>query len=284
MTPLSSLCLNNVDVELLDRYAQNPRGSILLVAEKGFGKTTLAMTLSTMITGSHEGEYVHSVLTSDSGSISIEAIKNVREFFKLKTLVASQKRIVVIETVESMTHEAQNALLKILEEPPINCFFILVSHDSSQVLPTIVSRVQRIMIRRPTEEQLATYFSKNFAAQDVTSAISLSGRLPASVHSILSKESNFVADAIHSSKLFLGLTPYERLVGLNDFARDKVQFEQLLSGLEKVIHAMISVHVLKGQSTQLAGWKARLKKLNAVKEKVDTVSIKTLYSTLSFLK
>jgi len=62
-------------------------------------------------------------------------------------------RIIIIDYAERMTHQAQNAFLKLLEEPGKNIYFILVSHSVSKLLPTILSRTENLDIKLITTEQ-----------------------------------------------------------------------------------------------------------------------------------
>src|SRR3989344_5445821 len=74
------------------------------------------------------------------GHISIEQIRDLKKHIYQKPI--SQKvKFILIETAERLTVEAQNALLKILEEPPKGTIIILEAKEKSQLLPTIVSRV-----------------------------------------------------------------------------------------------------------------------------------------------
>jgi DNA polymerase-3 subunit delta' len=59
-------------------------------------------------------------------------------------------RVVVVEPAEAMNHSAQNALLKILEEPPSSVYFILVSSQWRRLLPTIRSRCRTMALPRPS--------------------------------------------------------------------------------------------------------------------------------------
>jgi DNA polymerase III delta prime subunit len=76
-------------------------------------------------------------------SIGIEAVKLIQKkiFFKP---VRSSKKIVVIEDAQLLTPEAQNALLKVLEEPPANTIIIVGTETKETLLPTILSRCQLI--------------------------------------------------------------------------------------------------------------------------------------------
>ena len=76
-------------------------------------------------------------------SIGIEAVKLIQKKIYFKP-VKSSKKIVVIEDAQLLTPEAQNALLKVLEEPPANTIIIVGSETKETLLATILSRCQLI--------------------------------------------------------------------------------------------------------------------------------------------
>ena len=73
-------------------------------------------------------------------------VKQVRKLAGLFAVAPSMSpwRAVVIDSVDDMEAEAANALLKMLEEPPPNSIFFLVSHSPGRLLPTIRSRCRRL--------------------------------------------------------------------------------------------------------------------------------------------
>lgn len=76
-------------------------------------------------------------------NISVDQIRELGEFLSL-TAALSPWRVVVINTVDDLETSGANALLKILEEPPPNTLFFLVSHAPGRLLPTIRSRCRRL--------------------------------------------------------------------------------------------------------------------------------------------
>ncbi len=70
----------------------------------------------------------------------LEEVRSVATFFRKTASVDGGWRIAVIDDADAMTWAAQNALLKILEEPPARSILILVSHRLGAMLPTILSR------------------------------------------------------------------------------------------------------------------------------------------------
>jgi len=76
-------------------------------------------------------------------NISVDQVRGLGEFLTL-TPAFSPWRVAVIDTVDELEGAAANALLKILEEPPANTIFFLVSHAPGRLLPTIRSRCRRL--------------------------------------------------------------------------------------------------------------------------------------------
>lgn len=81
-------------------------------------------------------------LTSET-SIGIEEIRNLEHFLQLKPYKEKRKTVFIAEA-QKLTEEAQNSLLKTLEEPPANSLIILSVPDLELLLPTIISRCEII--------------------------------------------------------------------------------------------------------------------------------------------
>lgn len=79
----------------------------------------------------------------ENGSIGIDAVREIRNFLWQKPNV-SARRTLIIDEAELLTTEAQNALLKITEEPPESSLLILVTSDIESILPTISSRLPKL--------------------------------------------------------------------------------------------------------------------------------------------
>ncbi len=75
------------------------------------------------------------------GEIAVDDVRAAQKFLT-RTATDGGWRIVIVDPVDEMNRNAANALLKSLEEPPAKCLFLLVSHVSGTVLPTIRSRCQ----------------------------------------------------------------------------------------------------------------------------------------------
>jgi|GEM_PF-313126 len=75
--------------------------------------------------------------------LKVEAIREVEPFLR-KTASEGGWRVVIVEDADTMNRNAQNAILKILEEPPANVLIILIAHRPGMLIPTIHSRSRRI--------------------------------------------------------------------------------------------------------------------------------------------
>ncbi len=74
-------------------------------------------------------------------NIKVDQVRGLQVLFNLQSSI-SQYRVVVIDAVDDLERGSANALLKNLEEPSRNTFFLLVSHTPERLLPTIRSRCQ----------------------------------------------------------------------------------------------------------------------------------------------
>lgn len=97
------------------------------------------------------------LLISPQGTqIKTEQAKTIHEFLSLRSV--SKNRVVVIDEAEKLNTQAANSLLKILEEPPADTYFIFIAENQNQMLSTIRSRVQIKRFGSLTTEELKSHF------------------------------------------------------------------------------------------------------------------------------
>lgn len=92
--------------------------------------------------------------------IKIDAVRDIIEQVQL-TSVRGGRRVVLVHPAESMNIQAANGLLKILEEPPADVVFILVSHARDKLLPTIKSRCRQMVLPAPAREDALAYLQNS---------------------------------------------------------------------------------------------------------------------------
>jgi DNA polymerase-3 subunit delta' len=91
------------------------------------------------------------IINKDNDNITIDEIRDLINFAHL-TSIESTQRIAIIDCADNMNINASNALLKLLEEPPRNFIFFLISHSPHKLLPTIRSRCALLRINTPVKE------------------------------------------------------------------------------------------------------------------------------------
>jgi DNA polymerase-3 subunit delta' len=159
----------------------------LLAGPRGVGKAHFARAAATMILASSAGpefelaglespedhpiakliaagshpdmRWVERVENPKTGNlnrnITVDQVRALGEFLGL-TAGLSPWRAVVIDSVDELEKSAANALLKMLEEPPANTVFFLVSHAPGRLLPTIRSRCHRLQFEALDDDAMAS--------------------------------------------------------------------------------------------------------------------------------
>ena len=106
---------------------------------------------------------------------SVAEIKELLDDCYLKP-VENDRKLFVLDRVQDMLAPAQNKLLKILEEPPANVYFLLGATNELSVLTTVRSRTKRLELFSFPEEEIAAYLRKKYPFRsDVREIAALSG-------------------------------------------------------------------------------------------------------------
>lgn len=152
--------------------------AFLIGGPLGSGKSVLATEIAAAVNCERKNDFAHSLpcrkcescrrifegnypdvkilsRTKDRATLGVEAVKDFREDMFLSS-TESDYKIYIIDDAESMTPEAQNALLKVLEEPPKSVMIILLAKECDRILTTIKSRAQYISMSRFDDERLAS--------------------------------------------------------------------------------------------------------------------------------
>jgi DNA polymerase-3 subunit delta' len=87
--------------------------------------------------------------------VDVEEVRRIPPFMRMTAGRQGGWRIVIVDDADTMTRSAQNAILKILEEPPQRALLILVAHRPGNLIPTIRSRARFITMQPPPEDVFA---------------------------------------------------------------------------------------------------------------------------------
>lgn len=148
---LADVIGNEPTVKALDKMLGSPTRphAILIKGPSGCGKTTLARILALAF-----GSDVHSMFEYNAANTNgIATIRSIAAEVGLSTLGGKPKTYIIDECHE-MTGPAQEALLKVLEEPPVHCYFILCTTEPANLIETIRNRCTPYEVSRLGESYI----------------------------------------------------------------------------------------------------------------------------------
>ncbi|NCU38585.1 AAA family ATPase [Candidatus Saccharibacteria bacterium] len=210
-----------------------PQG-ILLHGEQGIGLNTIAQYIAgknpmTVVPLSKKGD-----VDPISGTISIERIRSLYEQTR-----SGGVSVVLIDNADRMSINAQNAFLKLLEEPSSKLHFILTSHHPDQLLPTIQSRVQAHHVPRISDQQSRSIlaFSK-LTAEQQTQALFLAAGRPALLLHYSNNPATLTSQAavMNDARQFLsGTSRYERLKAALRYSSSRSEALKLIDATVQIM-------------------------------------------------
>lgn len=124
-----------------------------------------------------DGRPLQDALILDDAT-GIDAMRELKNFLWQKPNI-SKKRIVIINNSENLTDEAQNAILKITEEPPESALLILIVNQLDNLLPPLLSRLQKIYFGRLSDEEMSALLkveSLKLNVKDISMSFGRPGR------------------------------------------------------------------------------------------------------------
>ena len=131
--------------------------SYLFVGIQGIGKKMIATEFAEQILDIGQENQLKSdnhpdflLIEPDGNSIKIEQIRSLQKKIQEKPIISNHK-VYIIDNADTMTQDAQNCLLKTLEEPPEFAKIILIGSSENSFLPTIKSRCM-ILSFNPIED------------------------------------------------------------------------------------------------------------------------------------
>jgi len=122
----------------------------------------------------------------DKKSIGVDKIRDMSKDVYVKPFEAENK-VYIIEEGGALTDEAQNAMLKILEEPPEYAVFIIITASSSKLLPTVASRCTKVRFTPLSEDKMRRYIEErhNDVEEDIDFLIKFSEGIPKKAEDII---------------------------------------------------------------------------------------------------
>ncbi len=166
----------------LNKYSH----SYLFLGISGIGKKLIAREFAKMILCESEEKYCGKCksciefdtnnnpdfqeIEPDGNNVKIEQIREMQKKIVEQPII-SNKKVYIIDDADLMTREAQNCLLKTLEEPPEFANIILIGSNESNFLSTIKSRCTTIKFGEIPNEEIRQYIKNKYDLQEISDSI-----------------------------------------------------------------------------------------------------------------
>ena len=227
--------------------------AIMIEGEDGLGKHTLANFLASAAVceagglpcGSCHGCHLAKIgshpdisfVSPEDGkkNISVAQIRTLRNEAFVKAHSASH-RVFIIEQANRMNDQAQNALLKILEEPPHGVIFILITPSRTMMLETIISRCAVFSLSAPKREDSILVLKEKSNAQDeeIVKALEAVSNNIGRALKILNKSADDKASAtaLEFLQAWFSGSEYDMLTLLRPLEKNRVLAEEFCKALQ----------------------------------------------------
>jgi hypothetical protein len=248
---------------LLDSVTTKHPHGILLSGPVGSGKGLAAHHVAALLLGHPLEKLVQYpyflVIGPTNSSISIDAIRDLQQFLSLRTPGSNPiRRVAIIEDAHLMTNEAQNALLKSLEEPPADTAIILTAPATKQLKDTIYSRVQEVPILPVELDQTLEHFAGQFTKESLQKAHVMSGGHAGLLHALVAQDDHPLVAEIARAKGIMAASTYERLTQVDELAKQREAVPLFLQACKLICTSAI-VHAAQKGNAQTKRWHKALK-------------------------
>lgn len=164
----------------------------LIVGPDGIGKSVIAKYLSNNIIEPRDNAESVDIVRyyPSSASFGVDDVRNIIDEVSKKPY-EGDKKVLILYKCDKMTIQAQNALLKTIEEPPSGVYLILLSDSLETILDTIQSRCQVYKLTPLSKDDILEYISINYSqidSSDRQAALAFSTGIPGKVDKFINDE------------------------------------------------------------------------------------------------
>jgi len=214
----------------LEMFFEHPSHAVLLTGPEGSGKFFTANLIATKLSA-------EPFIVAPAEEKSVITIDQIRELYNFTK--TGSKAAIVIKDAQMLGLEAQNAFLKLLEEPPKNTTFILTALRPDSLLSTIQSRLQHIAVVAPRADDLAT-FTKDAAFSSKNLLITSGGLTGAYISIATDSEAHQQHQhAIDAAKKFYAETIYQRHLLCIENKYEKQWAQELIKFLAVIVQTLL---------------------------------------------
>lgn len=182
---------------------------------------------------------------ADKKNISVGQVRDIRGDAFVKSHMGG-KKVIIINPAERMNDQAQNALLKVLEEPPKNVIFILITENASMMLSTVISRCVLLSLTVPEFEESTAYLKSttDFDDGNILDALkSARGNIGRALQILDSRDNKNNGAADFAELLITGGSAYELLKITVPLEKNRVKCGEFITDLKAQISERIHARV-----------------------------------------
>lgn len=219
-TPL----IHPISSQTLNLTLQDMPQALIVSGSDGIGLSTVVLHIAHQIT-----KYVEIVLPEKDEKVDLDkgviSVDSVRRLYTQTRSIHQSKQVIMIDYAERMGVQAQNAFLKLLEEPGEGVYFIIATHEPSKLLPTVRSRSRLVELRPVTREQSEALLDELGVgdAKKRAQLLFMAEGLPAELSKLATDDSYFeIRSAIvRDARDLLQATHYQQLKVANSYKDDR---------------------------------------------------------------
>jgi DNA polymerase-3 subunit delta' len=245
---------------LLEAYIHELPQALIVTGKAGTGTLNVAKYIQHTL-GSPEEIIVPKKKAKDGNKFDIDIengrviTEDIRALYDSVRGKQTSPRVFIIQSADRMMANAQHALLKLLEEPSENVYFILETYNIESLLPTIQSRAQSLTVLPLTSEQTMTYIEQ-LGVTDQKKQIQLrfiAEGLPEELRRLATDDEyfNHRAQIINDARQLLQADTYQRLLIVQKYQTNREQALQLLDSALQITRHSVSAKPHPALITQL---------------------------------
>ncbi len=206
----------------------------------------------------------------ESGKIKVEAVRDVLKACQFRPFEGT-RRVVLIRDADALLDQAQNALLKSLEEPPPATVFVLTSGAPDALLRTVRSRTMRLTFGRLTLDQVAQLLVRDHGCEPVD-ARRLAGLSDGSIGAALALGSSDLTETRDAAVQLLGAAGERELAGRIAVAKAVVGTKPERSRQDMVAVLRLASSLVRDLSLLHAGSDRRLLANGDIADRLDRLA------------
>lgn len=257
-----NLLLNQISYTQFSNIVNNKDQTIIISGNGETDRELVANELVQSITGVTIDKLTYLLKVEPiEGSIKIDMIREIRKFLRLKTTGTHQiRRAIIISEANLMTLQAQNALLKTIEEPPQDTMIVLTTSSEHELLETIRSRASFINLSHVPRNDIISHLEHaGYSENEIKNALQMSGGSISLATSILEDETDHDHIlTIKSAKNLLASPLHKKLILIDTISKDKITTKSILEALGIIAFEAMKNSISKNTLTSASSWTIRL--------------------------